>query len=540
MQLLNSLESQNIFFLTIIFVILGALKLRQKLNEINTKIDVAKSKAVEMELRLNDNIKLSSSLIVKDINGFAQKLQIQTIAQTDQLHARMAEFETHIGQSVQEQTDNQKQYLSKCMETLGVQFFNINEKTNASFISQITDVISLSEAKLHLTVKTNTYVVQSILKNIHTSVKPEKNLLKSGNRPKNLTNYSDKKPALFIWTPELINTFWHNIRKTELNNKSFAKVAAPSIKTIVSTIFEKKSKICDYGGGDGYMSGVLNESNFQAFNYDPSMQQTVDLSIKSNWFDGVLCLEVIEHLDDEALFFCLNDIYKLLKPGGYLILSCPNQEALSENMVLNPETLKLFHRWQHVRSVSKNFITSELKKHGFKVEWYGEVYFSENDEFSNWFGNTFSLTKSEDTHDIKAHTHQSGNNVLLLARKPGAILPKVRRFLKGEYEKMLFGPMTLNGPYKKISKNSYTTELESLSSVSDQILVIDNERVNAPLSNLILYENGVELLSNHSKHSEIAQIGCGRYSHWKNELIFSASDNTNPNVNKRKYNIEFL
>lgn len=55
------------------------------------------------------------------------------------------------------------------------------------------------------------------------------------------------------------------------------------------------------------------------------------------------------------------------------------------------------------------------------------------------------------------------------------------------------------------------------------------------VSTLRLFENGVELKPPHSVHQDIRDYGKGRFSHWGTELIFSASDNTNPAANGRKY-----
>jgi len=39
----------------------------------------------------------------------------------------------------------------------------------------------------------------------------------------------------------------------------------------------------------------------------------------------------------------------------------------------------------------------------------------------------------------------------------------------------------------------------------------------------------------HAIHGDIAKQGNGRYSHWGNSLVFSASDNSDPNTNGRSY-----
>jgi hypothetical protein len=62
---------------------------------------------------------------------------------------------------------------------------------------------------------------------------------------------------------------------------------------------------------------------------------------------------------------------------------------------------------------------------------------------------------------------------------------------------------------------------------------------NPARSVLRIFENGVELLPPHSLHSDIQNIGRGRFSHWKEgtfvALYFSASDNSNPKTNGRTY-----
>jgi hypothetical protein len=57
----------------------------------------------------------------------------------------------------------------------------------------------------------------------------------------------------------------------------------------------------------------------------------------------------------------------------------------------------------------------------------------------------------------------------------------------------------------------------------------------ASRSNFFVCENGNRLGPAHSVHSDIATIGKGRFSHWASAFIFSASDNSDPNTNGRRY-----
>jgi hypothetical protein len=60
---------------------------------------------------------------------------------------------------------------------------------------------------------------------------------------------------------------------------------------------------------------------------------------------------------------------------------------------------------------------------------------------------------------------------------------------------------------------------------------------NEQRSPVILYEDGTPLAGPaHSSHADIANIGRGRFSHWKGQgFVFSASDNSDPNTNGRTY-----
>jgi len=47
-----------------------------------------------------------------------------------------------------------------------------------------------------------------------------------------------------------------------------------------------------------------------------------DLPIKDNWFDVITSYHVIEHLSNTDLY--MKELYRVLKPGGYLLIATPN------------------------------------------------------------------------------------------------------------------------------------------------------------------------------------------------------------------------
>ena len=70
----------------------------------------------------------------------------------------------------------------------------------------------------------------------------------------------------------------------------------------------------------------------------------------------------------------------------------------------------------------------------------------------------------------------------------------------------------------------------------DVLAVLADKPGNLNRSPIVLYENGRALGPAHSNHGDIARLGEGRYSHWKSQgMVFSSSDNTNPNTNGRQY-----
>jgi hypothetical protein len=60
----------------------------------------------------------------------------------------------------------------------------------------------------------------------------------------------------------------------------------------------------------------------------------------------------------------------------------------------------------------------------------------------------------------------------------------------------------------------------------------ENEPNRSPV---VLYENGEPLGPAHTLHEDISKLGVGRFSHWGMQFVFSASDNSDPRTNGRKY-----
>lgn len=71
-----------------------------------------------------------------------------------------------------------------------------------------------------------------------------------------------------------------------------------------------------------------------------------------------------------------------------------------------------------------------------------------------------------------------------------------------------------------------------------RLLSLPSDDESAPArSSLLLFEDGRQLGPAHALHQSIADEGHGRYSHWGERILFSASDNSDPKTNGRTYTV---
>ena len=145
--------------------------------------------------------------------------------------------------------------------------------------------------------------------------------------------------------------------------------------------------VLDYGCGPGNLIEKLLKHDLRVagLDFSPATREAViqrfrddrkftgafepkDLGNRAESFDAVIVVEVVEHLYDAQLDELLNNILKLLRPGGTAIFTTPNEEKLEDSYILCPTSGQLFHRWQHVRSWSSESLGNYLSSHGYELE----------------------------------------------------------------------------------------------------------------------------------------------------------------------------
>jgi 2-polyprenyl-3-methyl-5-hydroxy-6-metoxy-1,4-benzoquinol methylase len=185
------------------------------------------------------------------------------------------------------------------------------------------------------------------------------------------------------WTPEKVARFWDY--EQQFPDNFFANQFGDRIVAALRPWVAGRSRVLDYGCGVGSLLPLLAAEGGEVWGVDVS-QKSIDtanefarsvpnfrgaflrdkLVSQGMTFDSIVCVEVVEHLDDTALGAVLADIYSLLAPGGFVAITTPNEEDLGRSMIYCPEGDVVFHRWQHIRSWSAATLEAALKKHSLQ------------------------------------------------------------------------------------------------------------------------------------------------------------------------------
>lgn len=102
-----------------------------------------------------------------------------------------------------------------------------------------------------------------------------------------------------------------------------------------------------------------------------------DTGLEPGQFDLTLGLDIIEHLENEDQF--LQEIYRTLKPGGWLVLSTQNSLCI-EYIIGKVSRGLIGRRWMgwdptHLRFYTVWSLSRALKRNGFSVERFNGTYY---------------------------------------------------------------------------------------------------------------------------------------------------------------------
>lgn len=128
-------------------------------------------------------------------------------------------------------------------------------------------------------------------------------------------------------------------------------------------------------GGKGVFTSIIKSclKDVDIFSYEGDLRQPIPMDEAG--FDAVLCMEVVEHITDEKNYHemrfegvktCMQSFFRILKPGGQLLLTTPNAiSALSLHHLIyasHPMTYPI-----HVREYTPKEIQDIAELIGFQT-----------------------------------------------------------------------------------------------------------------------------------------------------------------------------
>lgn len=190
------------------------------------------------------------------------------------------------------------------------------------------------------------------------------------------------------WSIKDLNSsaFWNKIFLTNGPEEIKSPIVKDKITSIIKIIRNIKGNLLDVGFGCLFVEKELIKkkiNNFLFYGIDISdiaitkarkelngkflKGSILKIPFKDNFFNVILCLEVLEHIKPNLIFKSITELNRVLKDDGLLILSIPINENLEQkyNNGINPSG--------HLREYTENIISLELELCGFKI--FSKKYF---------------------------------------------------------------------------------------------------------------------------------------------------------------------
>ena len=87
------------------------------------------------------------------------------------------------------------------------------------------------------------------------------------------------------------------------------------------------------GCGDKYWDNYINVDVDPDCNPDVVADLTQKLPFEDNYADEIISIHLIEHIDTLKIDNLIQDWFRILKPGGKLIIECPDLEKIAVHIL---------------------------------------------------------------------------------------------------------------------------------------------------------------------------------------------------------------
>ena len=191
------------------------------------------------------------------------------------------------------------------------------------------------------------------------------------------------------WTSEKISRFWNSFEnRPELHDLHFSKQRGRSLLAFVKKTSKIEEPVLDLGCGSGHLIEYLLSAKYKTFGADVTssagdivqnrfglnpyflgfrlLETGKEWPFEQKSISTIFILETVEHLLPDDLHRLLLYVRCTLRDNGYVVITTPNNENLSKFSVCCKKCGSHFHRFQHLRSWTRQSLHELMQSAGFK------------------------------------------------------------------------------------------------------------------------------------------------------------------------------
>jgi 2-polyprenyl-3-methyl-5-hydroxy-6-metoxy-1,4-benzoquinol methylase len=209
---------------------------------------------------------------------------------------------------------------------------------------------------------------------------------------------TDFVPHRAVWTREKSSRFWDQLSSLQGGDENYfsAEVGDSLIRFARTHDADLRGRVLDFGCGPGHLVRKLLAAGVKAEGADFSptsierlretaagnpnfggaslIESLPSTALPSDTYSTVFFVETIEHLLEDDLRTTIAELHRIVRPGGHVVVTTPNDEKLQIGDTVCPDCGCVFHRVQHVRSWTASSIVAAMSEFGFETvaakAWY--------------------------------------------------------------------------------------------------------------------------------------------------------------------------